>query len=79
MSNLLENYLTEPALAAELGKGLRTLQLWRARRVGPPWTKNGNRVLYPKDGVLRWLEKQQVEPVRQRRAAVQPQSEALRR
>jgi hypothetical protein len=76
MSNLLENYLTEPALAAELGKGPRTLQLWRARRVGPPWTKNGNRVLYPKDGVLRWLEQQQIEPIRQRKTMQQQRSEA---
>jgi hypothetical protein len=69
MTKLLENYLTEAATAAELDKGVRTLQIWRARRVGPAWTKNGKTILYSRDAILAWLKSQEQQPVRNRRAA----------
>jgi hypothetical protein len=71
----LENYRTEKELAADLkkriGKGcLRTLQIWRARRTGPPWTKLGSTVLYPIDGFDRWLRDQAQQPARSLRKRI---------
>lgn len=69
MSKLLEDYLTEPALAAELDKSERTLQIWRAQSTGPAWTKIGKTVVYSRDAVIAWLKSRQYEPVRARRTA----------
>jgi hypothetical protein len=66
MSKLLEDYLTEVEMAAELGKAVRTLQLWRAQRKGPPWTQNGREVLYHRDSGRAWLRSQEHQPVRER-------------
>ena len=67
MTKLLENYLTEAAAATELDKGVRTLQIWRAQRTGPAWTKVGKTTLYSRDAILAWLKSQEQQPVRQRR------------
>lgn len=64
---LLENYLTDEALADELKNTPRTLALWRQRGIGPPWTKCGAKVLYERVAVLAWLKSQQTQPVRNRR------------
>jgi hypothetical protein len=64
MSTLLQDYLSENDLAAELNKTVRTIQLWRSRREGPPWVRIGKTPVYHRAAVLRWLEQQQVEPVR---------------
>jgi Helix-turn-helix domain len=69
MSKLLENYLTETETANELDKGVRTLQIWRAQRTGPAWTKVGKTILYSRDAILAWLKAQEQQPVRQRRTA----------
>jgi hypothetical protein len=67
---LLDEYLTEEEAAAELRRSKRTLSLWRTARTGPPFIKiagiNGQ-VLYRRSSVLRWLEQQEVQPVRERR------------
>jgi helix-turn-helix protein len=68
-SKLLDNYMTEADLAAELDKGVRTLQIWRARRTGPAWTKNGKTILYSREAILAWLKSQEQQPVRQRNRA----------
>ena len=60
--SLLESYLTEDALAGELNSSTRTLQNWRQRGVGPPWTRCGKRVLYERDAFLAWLKSQQQQP-----------------
>jgi hypothetical protein len=70
---MLENYRTEKELAAVLkektGKGcVRNLQIWRSRRIGPPWMKLGGTVLYPIDGFESWLRSQVQEPVRSRQS-----------
>jgi hypothetical protein len=69
MTKLLENYLTEAELAAELNKCVRTLQIWREKRTGPPWTTNGKTILYSRDGIPGWLKSRQQQPVRNRRTA----------
>jgi hypothetical protein len=51
----LADYYTENQLGTELrckiGSGsVRTLRTWRQRRIGPPWAKIGQSVVYPHDG-----------------------------
>ena len=63
-----ENFLTEFQFAAAVGKDIRSVRRWRAQRVGPPWTKLGRLVLYPKDNVLAYLKEQAaMKPCRSRR------------
>ncbi len=58
---ILDDYVTEHALALQLDKSERTLQRWRRLRLGPTPTILGNRVLYQVDDVLAWLRKQRQE------------------
>jgi hypothetical protein len=72
--SILAGYHTEEALLAALEqrgvkKSRRTLQIMRQQRLGPPWTKIGNTVLYPDDGFIAWLKAQTQQPVRSRRTA----------
>jgi DNA-binding transcriptional MerR regulator len=67
--SLLAGYLTESEAAAELGRTARTLAYWRKRRIGPAFTQIAGKgqVLYRREAILRWLEQQEVQPVRTRR------------
>jgi hypothetical protein len=66
---ILDDYLTEDQLAAELKKSIRLLQLWRQRRQGPAWTRlGGQQVIYRKAAVADWLRKLEQQPVRRRTA-----------
>jgi ABC-type nitrate/sulfonate/bicarbonate transport system ATPase subunit len=72
--SILAGYHTEDALLVALKergvkKSRRTLQIMRQQRLGPPWTKIGNTVLYPDDGFIAWLKTQTQQPVRSRRTA----------
>jgi hypothetical protein len=71
---LLDDYLTEDQLAAELqakfGHGTkRGLRNQRAKRTGPPWLRFGKHIVYPIDGFKAWLRSQIQQPARSRRAA----------
>jgi hypothetical protein len=66
---LLQGYMSEEAVAAELCLTVRALQLWRQHRTGPPWVKIGRKVFYARDAVLAWVRSRQQQPVRQRRSA----------
>ena len=68
-SRLLSDYLTEAELAHELGRTRRSVQRWRALRVGPAPTFVGNTVLYAAQSVRTWLRQQERQPVRRRRSA----------
>ncbi len=57
-TEILDDYLTEPDLAAQLFKSERTLQRWRRLRIGPPPTIVGNKILYEIDDVKAWLREQ---------------------
>ena len=57
-TEILDDYLTEPVLAAQLGKSERTLQRWRRLRIGPTPTIVGNKILYAIDDVRTWLQAQ---------------------
>ena len=60
----IAGYLTEDQTAEKTRKKIRTLRLWRQLRQGPPWTKLGRTVLYPEDGIVRYLKSQEQQPVR---------------
>jgi hypothetical protein len=65
--SILAGYLSEPDLAAQLKKTVRTLQSWRQQRKGPPWTQIGCTVLYSEDGTRAWLKSLEQQPVRSHR------------
>jgi hypothetical protein len=65
--SILAGYLSESDLAAQLKKTVRSLQSWRTKRTGPPWTKIGCNVFYSEDGVRAWLKTQEQQPVRSHR------------
>lgn len=69
MSKILAGYLSQETLAEQLGKTVRTLQIWRQKRQGPPWTQIGDTVLYAEESVRAWLKSLEQQPVRSRRAA----------
>jgi|SRR6516165_9061898 hypothetical protein len=72
---------TEDEAAERLNKSKRALQLWRQRRVGPAWTRNGKEILYRDDWLLDYLVSSKQEPVRSREnesAAVGNNQDALR-
>jgi hypothetical protein len=55
LSSLLEGYITEKQLAELLRRTVRTLQIWRKERTGPPVTKIGATIFYEIEGVRAWL------------------------
>ena len=62
---LLEDWLSEDESATALHKTKRTLQSWRARGVGPAWTRNGKDVLYHRNALVEYLKANERQPVRQ--------------
>ena len=74
--SILADYIPEPDLATELKKSLRTLQVWRQRRQGPPWTRIGETIVYRREAVLEWLRSQEQQPARSRRTRELPQATA---
>jgi len=62
---LLADYLTRAELAAELGKCVRTIDLWHAKRIGPPRVTlggPGGGAMYRRSSVARWIEAQERDP-----------------
>jgi hypothetical protein len=52
----LSDHLSEEEFAAEIKHTLRTVQRWRALRIGPDPTWIGRRVYYSPETIRRWLE-----------------------
>jgi hypothetical protein len=79
---ILAGYLTERELASQLRVTVRSLQLWKVKRTGPPVTSIGCRPYYRKDAVAAWLASLEMPMVREpsrkrrRRAAAEAQSGA---
>lgn len=48
---------TEEEFASFTGCTPGTLESWRKRGKGPAFMRAGNAVLYPRDGVLRWMKR----------------------
>ncbi len=66
---IFDEYATEAELAQQIGRSIRTLRLWRQKRIGPPWTEMGRRVLYHHAAIPLWLKSLEHNPVRARRRA----------
>lgn len=69
MSTVLDDKITEDRLAFELGRNIRTLQMWRAQRTGPPFIRLGRQILYRRAAVEQWLESLEQEQPRAGRGA----------
>lgn len=62
---MTDELLTTHQLAEYLGITTRTLERWRATRVGPAWVYAGRKVRYRRQDVDKWLESQRQNPVRE--------------
>jgi len=67
---ILAGYMSEQQLAGELSVAVRTLERWRAMRIGPPVTRLGRTLFYSRASFLAWLEtrEERLEAPRRRRA-----------
>jgi hypothetical protein len=54
-AGLLDDYIGEPELAAELNINLRTAQRWRKLQIGPPFVMKGITPIYNKALARQWL------------------------
>lgn len=61
MSQLLAEKLTTRELAIELKRAPETITRWRRLRIGPPFQRIHNRVLYDRRQVEAWLAAQSSE------------------
>jgi predicted DNA-binding transcriptional regulator AlpA len=61
---ILDRYLSQDELAAELGITVATLLNWRRDGKAPPHTRIGQRVVYARDSVEKWLRDQEQDPAR---------------
>ena len=75
MDDVLAGFLSEKALATQLGHHLRTIQRWRKERRGPRFTMNGRHFLYHREDIDAWLRQGGVAAVR---AAKRKRREARR-
>lgn len=64
---LLDEYMTEPEAAAELGLSPKTLARMRRRREGPPFVQIGRNAHYRRTSVASWLLDREIAPVRRGR------------
>ena len=55
MSNVLDGYMKEQELAAQLDRSPRTLARWRRLGEGPKPIHIGKQPLYPREAVNAWL------------------------
>lgn len=58
-----ETLFPQSMVADQLGCTVRTLENWRARRVGPAWTRIGHRVMYRQSSLEQWIRDQEQRPV----------------
>jgi len=56
---VLDGYSNESELAAEIGRSIVTLRLWRRKGDGPPFTRIKRTAYYKIDNVRRWLDAQE--------------------
>jgi len=61
---LLDGYLTETQFAAEIGRSITTLRLWRRKGDGPPFTRIKRTAYYKIENVRRWIDAQEREQPR---------------
>jgi hypothetical protein len=54
-AGLLDGYISEADLAADLDNDVRTLQRWRKLGIGPPFVMKGITPLYNLEKARQWL------------------------
>jgi hypothetical protein len=59
MPNVLDDYILEADLAADLAVSKRTLKRWRDEGRGPSFTKVGARILYRCTAIADWLRERE--------------------
>jgi hypothetical protein len=67
LPNTLEEWLTEQETAAEIGKSVRTLRVWRRRRIGPPYALFGRTVKYRTLALVEHFRAAEIQPPRTRK------------
>ena len=61
---MTQQVLLKPEQAAErLGLSVKTLQDWRYKRIGPPWSKIGKFARYVESALETWVEQQGRNPI----------------
>jgi hypothetical protein len=55
----LNGYLNESELAAQIGRSIVTLRLWRRKGYGPPFTRIQRTAYYKIENVRRWIDAQE--------------------
>lgn len=66
--SLMRDWISRADLALELGLSVDTLRRWEIQRFGPPCVRAGRKVFYRRTTVQDWLEEQELEAPRRRRA-----------
>lgn len=56
---LLDDWISRPMLAVELGVSVDTLARWETRRIGPVCVRIGRKVFYRRGAVQEWLRAQE--------------------
>ena len=56
---VLDGYLNESELAAEIGRSIVTLRLWRRKGDGPPFLRIKRTAYYKIESVRRWIDAQE--------------------
>lgn len=65
---LLVGWISRIDLALEFDLSVDTLRRWEAQRTGPPCIRAGRKVYYRRTAVEQWLEEQELNAPRRRRA-----------
>ena len=65
---LMSGWISRLDLATELGLSVDTLRRWEAQRTGPLCVRAGRKVYYRRAAVEDWLEEQEQNAPRRRRA-----------
>jgi len=64
--SVLDDYLSEPKLAQQLSRDVRTLKRWRSEGRGPPVTWIGKTPFFKIESVREWLESREKRMPRER-------------
>jgi hypothetical protein len=61
-----DDRLDEDQFAAKIGRTPRTLRSWRVKRMGPPFVREGKKVIYSWIRYLEHLRESEERPLRRR-------------
>ena len=62
-----DDWLPEAEYARLIGKTVRTLRIWRAKRTGPPFAYFGRTPMYRRSSRAEYLKANEVNPLRPQR------------